>query len=269
MKERELLLRREVDEGAGVGVFDHPEGAVGGFLDVADVIQRGDPDYIAPLRMERMRFLDPAKNPDQPVIVLDDAAQVTAALAAGARPRVVVTEVTGIDIEPMLAAVLASPAVPALVAWTRLPRANVEHQGAEAIDDAVAKGVTVMCFDSDAPRSKRLCYYGTEDVTCGKLVMAELARVMDGKGAVAILAGIVLASVAYDAGIINAAVMLLGSSIHAVQASFTEAVNKPFPKGGTIRMTLAQHPCRPRRAGRCGCGHEGAEVRFQAKGTRR
>ncbi len=33
------------------------------FLDVADFIQRGDPDYIAPLRMERMRFLDPAKNP--------------------------------------------------------------------------------------------------------------------------------------------------------------------------------------------------------------
>jgi len=33
------------------------------FLDVADLIQRGDPDYIAPLRMERMRFLDPARNP--------------------------------------------------------------------------------------------------------------------------------------------------------------------------------------------------------------
>jgi len=33
------------------------------FLDVADEIQRGDPDYIAPLRMERMRFLDPARNP--------------------------------------------------------------------------------------------------------------------------------------------------------------------------------------------------------------
>jgi GNAT superfamily N-acetyltransferase len=33
------------------------------FLDVADAIQRGDPDYIAPLRMERMRFLDPARNP--------------------------------------------------------------------------------------------------------------------------------------------------------------------------------------------------------------
>jgi ribosomal protein S18 acetylase RimI-like enzyme len=33
------------------------------FLDVGDAIQRGDPNYIAPLRMERMRFLDPAKNP--------------------------------------------------------------------------------------------------------------------------------------------------------------------------------------------------------------
>src|SRR5919197_155339 len=31
--------------------------------DVADAIQRGDPDYIAPLRLERMRFLDPARNP--------------------------------------------------------------------------------------------------------------------------------------------------------------------------------------------------------------
>jgi GNAT superfamily N-acetyltransferase len=33
------------------------------FLEVGDRIQRGDPDYIAPLRMERMKFLDPAKNP--------------------------------------------------------------------------------------------------------------------------------------------------------------------------------------------------------------
>ena len=47
----------------------------------------------------------------------------------------------------------------------------------------------VMCFDSDAPRSKRLCYYGTDDITCGKLVMAELAKVMGDKGTIAILAG--------------------------------------------------------------------------------
>ncbi len=33
------------------------------FLDVADAINRNDPNFIAPLRMERMRFLDTAKNP--------------------------------------------------------------------------------------------------------------------------------------------------------------------------------------------------------------
>ena len=47
----------------------------------------------------------------------------------------------------------------------------------------------VMCFDSDAPRSKRLCYYGTDDVTCGKVVMEELARPWASKGTIAILAG--------------------------------------------------------------------------------
>src|SRR5256885_2043944 len=37
-----------------------------------------------------------------------------------------------------------------------------------AIDKAVASGAFVICFDSDAPRSKRLAYYGTDDATCGK-----------------------------------------------------------------------------------------------------
>src|ERR1043165_6949336 len=43
-----------------------------------------------------------------------------------------------------------------------------------AINRAVAAGVVVMCFDSDAPRSKRMCYYGTEDETCGRTVMEAL-----------------------------------------------------------------------------------------------
>lgn len=33
------------------------------FLDIADPIYEGDPNYIAPLRMHFMKFLDPAKNP--------------------------------------------------------------------------------------------------------------------------------------------------------------------------------------------------------------
>ncbi len=57
------------------------------------------------------------------------------------------------------------------------------------IDRAVQLGVQVVCFDSDAPRSKRLCYFGSDDKVCGQKVMEELAKTMDGKGQIAILAG--------------------------------------------------------------------------------
>jgi ribose transport system substrate-binding protein len=58
-----------------------------------------------------------------------------------------------------------------------------------AIDDAVDKGVMVLCFDSDAPQSKRMCDYGTNDTQLGHLLMSELARYMGDKGTVAILGG--------------------------------------------------------------------------------
>jgi ribose transport system substrate-binding protein len=49
--------------------------------------------------------------------------------------------------------------------------------------------VPVATFDSDAPASKRFVTYGVDDIECGKQTMAELAKVMGGKGVVAILAG--------------------------------------------------------------------------------
>lgn len=58
-----------------------------------------------------------------------------------------------------------------------------------AINRAVSAGVTVVTFDSDAPRSRRIAYYGTDDATCGKVVMEELAKAMGNKGTIAILAG--------------------------------------------------------------------------------
>jgi ribose transport system substrate-binding protein len=58
-----------------------------------------------------------------------------------------------------------------------------------AINDAVARGVPVMAFDSDAPDSKRFSFYGVDDVDTGHKVMAELVPFMGGKGKVAILAG--------------------------------------------------------------------------------
>jgi ribose transport system substrate-binding protein len=60
---------------------------------------------------------------------------------------------------------------------------------APAIDRAIEKGIPVMCFDSDAPQSKRFAYYGTDDASCGQRVMQELAKAMGDKGTIAILGG--------------------------------------------------------------------------------
>jgi ribose transport system substrate-binding protein len=58
-----------------------------------------------------------------------------------------------------------------------------------AINDAVARGVPVMTFDSDAPQSQRFAFYGVDDVKTGNMVMAELAKLMSGQGKIGIIAG--------------------------------------------------------------------------------
>jgi ribose transport system substrate-binding protein len=58
-----------------------------------------------------------------------------------------------------------------------------------SIDKAAGKGVAVMCFDSDAPDSKRFAYYGTDDFTCGERIMERTIQALGGKGVVAILGG--------------------------------------------------------------------------------
>lgn len=59
----------------------------------------------------------------------------------------------------------------------------------DAINSAVENGVPVATFDSDAPASKRFVTYAIDDVKCGEELMEELAKAMNGKGVVAILAG--------------------------------------------------------------------------------
>jgi ribose transport system substrate-binding protein len=59
-----------------------------------------------------------------------------------------------------------------------------------AIDSAVKHGVPVMCFDSDAPKSKRFCFYGTDDAAAGRLIMSETVKELGpGKHVVAIPGG--------------------------------------------------------------------------------
>ena len=54
---------------------------------------------------------------------------------------------------------------------------------------AVEKGVIVVTFDSDAPDSGRMAYYGVDDTAAGAEVMRQLADVMGGEGTVAVLTG--------------------------------------------------------------------------------
>jgi ribose transport system substrate-binding protein len=57
------------------------------------------------------------------------------------------------------------------------------------IDEVVEKGTPVMCFDSDAPKSKRFAYYGADDIEFGRMLMKELANEVNEKGTLAVLAG--------------------------------------------------------------------------------
>jgi ribose transport system substrate-binding protein len=57
------------------------------------------------------------------------------------------------------------------------------------INKAIDKSIPVMCFDSDAPKSKRFAYYGADDVEFGRLLLKELSTEINGKGSIAVLAG--------------------------------------------------------------------------------
>ena len=58
-----------------------------------------------------------------------------------------------------------------------------------AINKAVDLGTQVVCFDADAPKSKRFAYYGSDNAEFGRTLMKELAQVMNEKGTVAIIGG--------------------------------------------------------------------------------
>jgi ribose transport system substrate-binding protein len=60
----------------------------------------------------------------------------------------------------------------------------------ETIDRAVAAGIPVVTWDADAPRSKRIAFYGVDDVAAGRIMGEETARLLGGKGKVAIITSV-------------------------------------------------------------------------------
>ncbi|MCA1595683.1 MAG: sugar-binding protein, partial [Chloroflexi bacterium] len=50
------------------------------------------------------------------------------------------------------------------------------------INNVVAKGIPVICFDSDAPQSKRLIYIGTDNFQSGQVIGQQLVKLLPNGG---------------------------------------------------------------------------------------
>ena len=57
----------------------------------------------------------------------------------------------------------------------------------EPIDRAMAAGIPVVTWDSDAPRSKRIAFWGVDDFKSGQIMGEEAAKLVGGKGKVALM----------------------------------------------------------------------------------
>jgi ribose transport system substrate-binding protein len=57
----------------------------------------------------------------------------------------------------------------------------------ETINKAVEAGIPVVTWDSDAPKSKRIAFYGVDDFAGGRILGEETVRRIGGKGKVAII----------------------------------------------------------------------------------
>jgi ribose transport system substrate-binding protein len=57
----------------------------------------------------------------------------------------------------------------------------------DAIDGAIAAGIPVICADSDAPRSKRVLFLGTDNYAAGQQSANTMARLLHGHGGLVVV----------------------------------------------------------------------------------
>lgn len=57
----------------------------------------------------------------------------------------------------------------------------------ETINRAIEAGIPVVTWDSDAPNSKRLAFYGVDDLASGRILGEQTIKLLNGKGKVAII----------------------------------------------------------------------------------
>lgn len=61
---------------------------------------------------------------------------------------------------------------------------------ADTINRAVEAGIPVVTWDSDAPASKRLAFYGVDDLASGRIMGEQTISLLNGKGKVAIISSL-------------------------------------------------------------------------------
>ncbi|SEA32861.1 ribose transport system substrate-binding protein [Thalassobacillus cyri] len=57
------------------------------------------------------------------------------------------------------------------------------------INEAIEQGINVICFDTDAPESKRLSFIGTDNILAGKHMGRVVAKLLDYEGKIIISSG--------------------------------------------------------------------------------
>ncbi|HYT69716.1 MAG TPA: sugar-binding protein [Vicinamibacterales bacterium] len=60
----------------------------------------------------------------------------------------------------------------------------------ETINKAIDQGIPVVTWDSDAPKSKRIAFYGVDDFAGGRILGEQAVRLLNGKGKVAIITSV-------------------------------------------------------------------------------
>ena len=60
----------------------------------------------------------------------------------------------------------------------------------DTINRAIDAGIPVVTWDSDAPKSKRLAFYGVDDFASGRIMGEQAIRLLNGKGKVAIITSV-------------------------------------------------------------------------------
>jgi ribose transport system substrate-binding protein len=92
-----------------------------------------------------------------------------------------------------------------------------------AIDDAAARDIPCVALDTDAPKTKRIAYIGTDNYGAGKIAGETLGKILGGKGNVAICTGSLSAT----------------NSIERMQG-FQDALKKDYP-GVKVITTLVDN----------------------------